>query len=182
MKGRPKKPDELKILDGDPNKNRINNNRPKPPITRPSVPKHLSKRAKKEWRRLVVELEAQNLVSKIDRSILAAHCQAYGRWEEAEEMITQTGSLIYQTGASTRTIQKKNGDIETIKKGGYPIISPYVSIANKAMEQMHRFGVEFGMTPASRTRISTNKAANPDDDLDDIVSQAEKIVADASKE
>ena len=168
MKGRKRKPDELKILEGDKHTDRINHNRPKPPTERPTCPKHLSKKAKKEWRRVIAGLEAQGLVTKLDRAMLAAYCQAYGRWEEAEEMITQTGSLIYQTGVTTKTVQKKNGDVETTKKGGYPIISPYVSVANKAMEQMHKFGVEFGMSPASRTRIDTGKGGGEDDLLEQL--------------
>jgi phage terminase small subunit len=38
---------------------------------------------------------------------------------------------------------------------GYPIQSPYVSIANRQAEIMMRIASEFGFTPASRSRIST---------------------------
>jgi phage terminase small subunit len=37
---------------------------------------------------------------------------------------------------------------------GYPIQSPYVSIANRQAEIMMRIASEFGFTPASRSRIS----------------------------
>jgi phage terminase small subunit len=35
--------------------------------------------------------------------------------------------------------------------------SPYLPIANKAIEQMKTMLLEFGMTPASRSRIDTSK-------------------------
>jgi len=35
--------------------------------------------------------------------------------------------------------------------------SPYLPIANKAIEQMKAMLLEFGMTPASRSRIDTSK-------------------------
>jgi phage terminase small subunit len=43
---------------------------------------------------------------------------------------------------------------------GYPIQSPYVSIANRQAEIMMRIASEFGFTPASRSRISA-PAPNP---------------------
>jgi len=39
------------------------------------------------------------------------------------------------------------------------IPNPYLTIANRAMDDMRRFAVEFGMTPASRTRVKTADAA-----------------------
>ena len=35
-------------------------------------------------------------------------------------------------------------------------------VANKAMEQCHKFLTEFGMTPASRGRISVSKPGEDD--------------------
>jgi P27 family predicted phage terminase small subunit len=42
---------------------------------------------------------------------------------------------------------------------GYPVQSPYVSIANRQTEIMMRIASEFGLTPASRSRISAPVAA-----------------------
>ena len=36
---------------------------------------------------------------------------------------------------------------------GFPIQSPYLAVANKAMEQMRAMLTEFGMSPSSRTRV-----------------------------
>jgi P27 family predicted phage terminase small subunit len=38
---------------------------------------------------------------------------------------------------------------------GFPIQSPYLSIANRQAEIMMRIASEFGFTPASRSRITT---------------------------
>ena len=48
---------------------------------------------------------------------------------------------------------------------GFPIQSPYVSIANRQAEIMMRISAEFGFTPASRGRISV--AAEPEKTLFD---------------
>jgi phage terminase small subunit len=44
---------------------------------------------------------------------------------------------------------------------GYPVQSPYVSVANRQAEIMMRIASEFGFTPASRSRISTHPNAEP---------------------
>lgn len=44
---------------------------------------------------------------------------------------------------------------------GFPIQSPYVSIANRQAEIMVRVASEFGFTPASRVRIATPTEAEP---------------------
>ncbi len=45
---------------------------------------------------------------------------------------------------------------------GFPIQSPYVSIANRQAEIMLRIASEFGFTPASRGRISMPSQVEPD--------------------
>lgn len=72
----------------------------------------------------------------LDRAALAAYCNAYGLWAEAIEAVQKYGTMVKSPT-------------------GYPIQSPYVSIANRQAEIMMRIAAEFGFTPASRSRIST---------------------------
>jgi hypothetical protein len=44
---------------------------------------------------------------------------------------------------------------------GYPIQSPYVSIANRHAELMMRISAESGFTPASRSRIAIPRPDEP---------------------
>ena len=46
----------------------------------------------------------------------------------------------------------------------FPMPSPYLPIANKAMEQMQRALLEFGMSPASRTKVSAATLPSEEDD------------------
>lgn len=82
------------------------------------------------------ELYRLGLLTVVDMAALASYCQAYGRWKHAERMLAEEGEV-----ATT--------------PNGYAVQSVWLQIANKAMEQMHRFMVEFGFTPASRTRVKT---------------------------
>ena len=49
---------------------------------------------------------------------------------------------------------------------GFPVQSPYLAVANRALEQMRSFLNDFGMTPASRSRVSAMPADPPDDEFE----------------
>lgn len=55
----------------------------------PAPPDHLSVEAKLEWDRVAEELYRARILTKIDRSVLAAYCQAYGRWVKAETLLAK---------------------------------------------------------------------------------------------
>jgi phage terminase small subunit len=84
MRGRKPKPTALKLIDGNPGKRPIAGREPKPPATQPTCPAHLAATAKSEWKRLAGVLNEIGLLTRIDRTVLATYCQAYGRWVEAD--------------------------------------------------------------------------------------------------
>lgn len=133
--GPPPKPTALRILQGNPANRPLPENEPKPKTSIPSCPSHLKTEAKKEWRRVTKELKSLGLVTHIDRAALSAYCQAWGRWVEAEKKLAETTDIVKT-------------------KGGNIIQNPYLSVANRALEQLTKIAGEFGMTPASRTRVS----------------------------
>ncbi len=138
MAGRKKTPSNLKILKGTDQPCRMNPDEAEPDLAIPSPPDHLSQDAIVEWGRVSQELYQLGLLSRVDRAALAAYCQAYGRWCEAERQIAKSGMMVRTT----------NGNV---------IQSPLVGIANKSLEMMHKFLTEFGMTPAARARVQAKK-------------------------
>jgi P27 family predicted phage terminase small subunit len=89
-----------------------------------------------EWNRIVPELERLQLLSKIDRTALAQYCYWFSVWITATKRIKRQGS--YREGSVKGTL----------------VISPWVKVAERASVLMHKFMVEFGLTPSARTRIS----------------------------
>ncbi len=138
MRGRKPVPTALKELRGNPGRRPIKAREPKPARSAPKCPAHLQPAVKKEWKRMAALLEPLGLLTEIDGDALEAYCVAYARWDEAEKVIQKTGMV-------------------TKAPSGYPMISPYLSVANKAMEQARRFLIEFGMTPSSRTRVTVQE-------------------------
>jgi P27 family predicted phage terminase small subunit len=140
--GRPQ-PTRLKLLRGNPGKRPLKAGEPEPDVSLPEPPAHLSDEAKREWRRVGALLVTLGLVSELDRAALATYCQAWGRWVEAEEALRQYGVVIKSPS-------------------GFPIQSPFLAVANKALEQMRWALLEFGLTPASRTKVHAEPAAQDD--------------------
>ena len=66
-------------------------------------------------------------------------------WKEAEEFISRHGAIVKTPS-------------------GYWQQVPQVSIAQQYMKQMSKFCEQFGLTPASRSRIVTDKGNDSSDD------------------
>lgn len=138
MAGRRPKPTRIKEIEGNPGKRALNKREPRPESALPPCPEHLDAEAKAEWGRISPELMRLGLLASLDRAALAAYCQAWSRWVEAETNLRKFGTVI-----------------KTAK--GYPIQNPYLGIANTAIDIMRKFLTEFGMTPSSRSRISAGE-------------------------
>lgn len=141
MSGPPRKPTAWRRAEGNRGKKAWNRAEPIPPEGAPDCPEHLSDEARVEWYRLVDTLVGMGVITIVDRAVLAAYCQAYGRWVEAEQKLKET-PLLFKTPS------------------GYVQQSPWLNVANRQMELMGRYMAEIGLTPASRSRIAI---ANPAD-------------------
>ena len=151
-RGRKPKPTALKILEGNPGKRPLNENEPVPPKGIVKCPSWLEPEAKKEWKRLAPSLEAMGVLTQVDLTAFAGYCQAYARWREAEEFLTQHGS-IFKTPS------------------GYVQQVPQVSIAQQNLKIMQSFCSEFGLTPATRARIIAAGGGKEVDISDDPMEQ-----------
>jgi len=100
----------------------------------PTCPAHLSPSAKSEWKRLTRQLFDMGVVTVLDRAVMAAYCQSYGRWVEAERKLKEMPPLL-KTPA------------------GYVQQNPWLTISNKQLELMHKYLSELGLSPVSRARI-----------------------------
>tara|TARA_R110002110_G_C13299710_1_gene704237 strand:+ start:546 stop:1028 length:483 start_codon:yes stop_codon:yes gene_type:complete len=87
------------------------------------------------WNRLVPELVQAGLLTPIFEGMLAAYCMVFARWGEAERELRKTGKLVKSPT-------------------GYPLQSPWLAIANRAIEQMRQLSGELGLSAAALTRVS----------------------------
>jgi P27 family predicted phage terminase small subunit len=98
------------------------------------------------WDEAKKHLQDANVLTEMDALALAAFCESYATWREATDKIrrakSQGGGLVIETVYG----QKAN---------------PYLKIANNAHDRMLAILREFGMTPASRTRVKTASPTQP---------------------
>lgn len=146
------KPTAIKLLEGNPGKRKLNENEPKPETGIPTCPDWLTKDAKNEWKRLAKTLHQMGVLSTTDRAAFAAYCESWARWKEAEEHITNEGTVIV------------NGK-------GDQVLSPWVGKSEKAQRLMLQSAAELGLTPSSRSRIVAVGEANrnPADEMEAIL-------------
>lgn len=145
MRGRKPTPTNLRILRGNPSHRPLNAAEPKPAAADLAPPDWLDGLARTEWTRLAPLLHRLGLLTEIDVQALATYCQTYARWREAEEKIKEFGLVIKG-------------------RNGYPVISPFAAVADRAMRQMKGFLIEFGMTPSARSRVAKHDAGDAHDD------------------
>lgn len=88
------------------------------------------------------------LLTDMDMAAFAGYCQAFARWKEAEEFLTQHGSIV----------RTPNGYLQQV---------PQVTIAQSNLKIVLKFCEQFGLTPSARSRIAGDGAtADPEDDME----------------
>jgi P27 family predicted phage terminase small subunit len=130
-----------------------------PEVETPDCPKHLWPAARKEWKRISIELETYGLISRLDRAALALYCQAWARWVWAEEMLSRKMKAAAEQEAKAIAEGKEwtGGDgfmIPTVN--GNFAYSPYWVAARQAGDQVDKFLASFGMSPSARSRVSVS--------------------------
>jgi P27 family predicted phage terminase small subunit len=150
--GRKPKPTALKLVTGNPGKRALNKKEAKVELAQPTPPPFLNDDAKVEWGRVVDTLYKTGLMTELDRAVLAAYCQAYGRWAQAERALSRMADK-----------DENNKALMVKTTNGNAVQNPLLGIANKAKADMVRYALEFGMSPSARSKVN----ASPHDHKED---------------
>ncbi|MFD1141850.1 phage terminase small subunit P27 family [Larkinella insperata] len=143
---RPRKPDNIKKLQGTLRTDRLLRNAVNPSaVSLPPAPDWLSEYAKEEWQLMTHELEQLRILTNMDLSTLAMYCVQVGIVRKANE---QLRSMDYAL-----TVETPNGHLQT---------NPLLTIINKASEVALKIAGQFGFSPSARTRIGTPDQAEDD--------------------
>ena len=149
MRGRKRKPTVLKLVEGNPGKRPLNRNEPQPgPLGEPPPLVRGRPSALAKWNELISQECWGPVVTRADADALEAYCLLYARMAEAEEKIARFGMMVKSPQ-------------------GFPVQSPYVSIANRCREDMRKIASEFGGLPASRSRLSVKPRSKVEDEPQD---------------
>jgi len=134
--GKPKKPSELKRLEGNRAKLGVARIKTDPRGKgRPRPPPGMSGDALELWADVVASLP-EALLSRADEAALETFARAWSTYREADARIEGNGLLV----------ATPNGDVP----------NPLLRIRDKALDQMHKIGGVLGLSPVARARLASN--------------------------
>ena len=105
-------------------------------------PKWLGRDAKKEFKRLVSELQQVKLVTNVDVYAIARWADAYIDYNKCTAIIASEGLMVEYTNKAAETNR---------------VPHPLLAKKKQLHEQMAKIESDFGMAPASRAKIAMPK-------------------------
>ena len=144
MSGPPKTPSHLVLVRGNPSKRPINQNEPKPEKGIPNTPKHLDKMGKYWFQQIAQELDNIGVLTQLDAKALELLIEAYTEYRRHCETLDTEGY--------TYRVETQTGD-------GMMRAHPAAAMKADAWKRIRAMLSEFGMTPASRSKVN---AGGPD--------------------
>lgn len=149
--GRKPKPLELHLLQGTFRADRHGTGQPRPATQIPSPAKSLKGEALAEWDRITALLAESNCVTEFDRGALTAYCIEWARYIEANNKIRFGGTLLSESTKGTK------------------MPHPLLRVSDRALANMLRICQEFGLTPASRSRLNIEAGGANEDPLERLI-------------
>lgn len=128
-----------------------------PEVEIPDYPPWLWSEAKKEWKRIAVELERYGLISRLDRSALVLYCQAWAKMVWAERQLTRAMKLAEQKRVEAEAAggEYHGGDgIMVTTAGGNFTYSHHWVVGRHAAAEVKRYLDLFGLSPSARAKVS----------------------------
>lgn len=132
MARRPK-PSAINRLNGNPGHRPVNGFEPTPAPGLPDPPKDLTADEKRIWRKVGATLEDLGVATQAD----SVELEGLAVWL----------SIFRACIAQART------EKPVVTINGSPATNPHLSLAFKVWDRIHRLAVEFGLSPASRSRL-----------------------------
>ncbi len=142
LRGKPPTPTAIRVMEGNPSRRPLPVNEPRPKTAEPEMPGHLDREARRQWKRLVPILLSMGVMTVADGIALGNLCMAYSMLLKAyKDMQAAT------KGGSSGLLMKT--------PSGYVQQSPLIGIINNQIDIVNRLSQQFGLTPASRTRLAS---------------------------
>lgn len=139
MAGRRPTPTALKLVTGNAGKRAINKREPKPRTKAPTCPAHLDAKSKLVWKKLSTLLRGMGVLTEADGLALERLVDCYADILACKELIERDKRTYKTVDQNGNTLIKNN---------------PAVNQLRAADAQFKSYLVEFGLTPAARTKVT----------------------------
>jgi P27 family predicted phage terminase small subunit len=131
----------------------------RPEVEIPDFPSWIWPEAKKEWKRISVELERYGLVSRLDRAALVLYCQAWAKMVWAERQLTRAMAAADKARAAAEADGREytGGDGLMVKTAnGNFTYSHHWVVGRHAAAEVRRYLDLFGLSPSARSRVTAS--------------------------
>jgi len=135
-RGQAPTPTSLRMLKGNPQHRPMNDQEPKIALGEVQPTEDLDEIALRTWRRTVPILLSAGLATPADAEPLTAMCQKWSEWAQIQGRLITEGFVVMRKGI--------------------PVRNPLAQQADVITGQLKGYFCEFGMTPASRSRIKVD--------------------------
>lgn len=127
---------------------------PEAPVGRPPMPKPLTGDAADEWLAMAEDLERHKTLAVTDRQALYQYARLYAETEAVAAQVLALGEQIEGLNAALKQLTDADllAGIQAVVKL-HQVVSARESKVLAGRLAMRQFLIEFGMTPASRTRV-----------------------------
>ena len=136
--GRPPKPAAIRIAEGNRSRRPINGRELMVPFSMPEAPEWLDADALLHWERLSRVLEDLGCSHDADQATMASLCIALATLAEAR-------SQLAELPKGQRLVVKM--------PGGAVTENPLVGTIRRQIDQIHRLGADFGLSPVARVKL-----------------------------
>lgn len=147
--GKKRVPDAIKLIKNTkPGAGGSNKSKPSWGGVAPKPPEGLSEAASGLWAQLCERLTAQGVIEDVDYCALQLLVQAYDDWVVADEALKESGGAFY----------------ESVTDKGALFIRAHPAFVQRsdAARRTHALLSEFGLTPASRSKVTAKNAQQED--------------------
>ena len=141
MAGRRPKPTAVRELQGNPGKRPLRTGEPQPAASSARAPRGLGVEGSRFWRRYAPALAALGVLTEVDEPALRMAAEHY-------EVAVRAATQLHE---EELTLEGRDG----------PKKNPLTQILRDNSTALRGFLTEFGMTPASRSRLGTPEAEQP---------------------
>jgi len=146
----PRKPPALKRLQGNPGKRKLTKDIDGAVLAEvPTCPAWLEPEARKFFREMGRQCIGMGLLTQADVPALTALAVTWGQWVTAQRELKATGPVV------------------TTASGGQ-VLSPWLTVSNRALDKFCDLLSQFGGTPASRTKFALQQEDKPLRTADDL--------------
>ena len=143
---------------------------PAPPIGRPDPPKELTGEALAEWERMIARCELDGTLSKVDDAALYQYCCLFAE----TEAIAVTKQELADSARILQENFDRQGDVDfsDLLAAAQEITklrqleARYTSQIRQGRMSIKAYLVEFGKTPAARSRVKLPEQPPVEDDFD----------------